>query len=60
MLHQPIPLDATATDLSEELGRARRIVQSLSNPTDLRILELYIAELEARQLRLVDETTPAN
>lgn len=49
MLYQPIPADIGATDLAEELGRARRIFLSLNDPSDLRILETYIAELEARQ-----------
>jgi hypothetical protein len=49
MLHQSIPTEATALDLAEELGRARRIFLSLNDPSDLRILERYIAELEARQ-----------
>ncbi len=49
MLHQPIPADLNAIDLADELGRARRIFLALSDPSDLRILEGYIAELEARQ-----------
>jgi hypothetical protein len=51
MLYQPIPTDLTAIDLAEELGRARRIFLALNDPEDLRILEAYIAELEARQIR---------
>ena len=49
MLYQPIPTDLTAIDLAEELGRARRIFLALSDPEDLRILEVYIAELEEQQ-----------
>jgi hypothetical protein len=49
MLHQPISSDLNAIDLADELGRARRIFLALSDPSDLRILESYIAELEARQ-----------
>jgi hypothetical protein len=48
MLHQPIPTEASALDLAEELGRARRIFLALNDPSDLQILEAYIAELEAR------------
>lgn len=49
MLYQPIPTNLSAIDLAEELGRARRIVLALNDPEDLRILETYIAELEAQQ-----------
>jgi hypothetical protein len=56
MLYQPFSSDATALDLAEELGRARRIFLVLNDPDDLRILEVYIAELEARQ-RFTDETS---
>ena len=49
MLYQPIPADIGASDLAEELGRARRIFLALNDPSDLQILEAYIAELEARQ-----------
>jgi len=56
MLYQPIPADIGATDLAEELGRARRIFLALNDPSDLRILETYIAELEARQ-HLTGRTT---
>jgi hypothetical protein len=49
MLHQPISSDLSPIDLADELGRARRIFLALSDPSDLRILESYIAELEARQ-----------
>jgi hypothetical protein len=49
MLYQPIPSDLNAIDLADELGRARRIFLALNDPSDLRILESYIAELEARQ-----------
>ncbi len=33
------PTEATAVDLAEELGRARRIFLALNDPSDLRILE---------------------
>jgi hypothetical protein len=56
MLHQPLPSDANALDLTEELGRARRIFLALNDPDDLRILEAYIAELEAQQ-RFTAETS---
>ncbi|MBO9581440.1 MAG: hypothetical protein J7498_11165 [Sphingobium sp.] len=49
MLYQPIPADIGAGDLAEELCRARRIFLALNDPSDLQILETYIAELEARQ-----------
>ena len=48
MLYTPIHPHSSAADLADELGRARRIVQSLSNPDDLRLIESYIAELEMR------------
>ena len=49
MLYQSIPADSSFIELAEELGRARRIFLALNDPNDLRILEAYIAELEARQ-----------
>jgi hypothetical protein len=48
MLYQTIPADRSATELADELLRCHRIVHSLNNPNDLRILEGYIAELEMR------------
>lgn len=49
MMYQPFPADCSAAELTEEIGRARRIVLSLSDPQDLDILEAYIGELEMRQ-----------
>ncbi len=56
MLRHSVPAYGRAADLSEELGRARRVVLALSNPRDLHIIERYIAELEALQI-LADTTS---
>jgi hypothetical protein len=50
MLHQSIPAFANAVELAEELGRARRVALAISDPSDLWILERYIAELEGLQI----------
>jgi len=60
MLQQPIPTEVSALDLAEELGRARRIFLSLNDPSDLRILEGYIAELEAQHHAVTRNARPAS
>lgn len=60
MLQQSIPTEVSALDLAEELGRARRIFLALNDPSDLRILESYIAELEARHHAAMRATPSAS
>jgi len=60
MLQQPLPTDTSALDLAEELGRARRIFLALNDPSDLRILESYIAELEAQHHAATRNARPAS
>lgn len=59
MLHQPLPADISAIDLIAELGRARRIFLALNDPSDLQILEAYIAELEARHSLALQNAAPS-